>query len=77
VETSNIQTVVTNAQQLKQTQGGYNFTSGTTMTGTLIQQEARQKLAGRFRGRPVPARGRCGTATVAGCHGTCGIKRIQ
>ncbi|WP_410966896.1 type 4 pilus major pilin, partial [Salmonella sp. SAL04277] len=38
VEVSNLQTVVTNAQSLKQAQGGYNFTSGTTMTGTLIQQ---------------------------------------
>ncbi|ADF59987.1 TPA: pilus assembly protein PilX [Citrobacter freundii] len=50
VETSNIQTVVTNAQQLKQTQGGYNFTSGTTMTGTLIQQGGAPKAGWTIQG---------------------------
>lgn len=64
VEVSNLQTVVTNAQQLKQAQGGYNFTSGTTMTGTLIQQGAHQRLAGLSREQPVPVPLRCGTVMV-------------
>ncbi|WP_240152556.1 plasmid transfer protein [Erwinia amylovora] len=37
IETSNIQTIVANAQMLK-SNNGYNFTSGSTMTGTLISQ---------------------------------------
>ncbi len=50
VEVPNLQTIVTNAQQLKQTQGGYNFTSGTTMTGTLIQQGGAPKACWTIQG---------------------------
>lgn len=64
VETSNIQTVVTNAQQLKQTQGGYNFTSSTTMTGTLIQQGGAPKAGWTIQGTASS-----GTATMWNSYG--------
>ncbi|RQM37906.1 type 4 pilus major pilin [Erwinia psidii] len=63
VETSNIQTLVSNAQQLKQGQGGYNFTSGTTMTGTLIQ------LGGAPRGMTVQGTASSGSATLWNSYG--------
>nr|WP_310615715.1 type 4 pilus major pilin [Pantoea cypripedii] len=64
VETSNIQTIVTNAQQLKQTQGGYNFTSGTSMTGTLIQQGGAPKAGWTIQGTASS-----GTATMWNSYG--------
>ncbi|HDZ2454018.1 TPA: pilus assembly protein PilX [Klebsiella pneumoniae] len=64
VEASNIQTVVTNAQQLKQTQGGYNFTSSTTMTGTLIQQGGAPKAGWTIQGTASS-----GTATMWNSYG--------
>ncbi|EIP3952656.1 pilus assembly protein PilX [Salmonella enterica] len=36
-ETSNIQTIITSSQGLLKSVNGYNFTSSTKMTGTLIQ----------------------------------------
>lgn len=63
VETSNIQTLVSNAQQLKQGQGGYNFTSGTTMTGTLIQ------LGGAPKGMTVQGTASSGSATLWNSYG--------
>lgn len=64
VEVSNLQTVVTNAQQLKQAQGGYNFTSGTTMTGTLIQQGGAPKAGWTIQGTASS-----GTATMWNGYG--------
>ncbi|NIH12089.1 MAG: pilus assembly protein PilX [Serratia symbiotica] len=63
VETSNLQAIVTNAQQLKQGQGGYNFTSGTTMTGTLIQ------IGGAPKGMTVQGTTSSGTATLWNSYG--------
>ena len=73
VEVSNLQTVVTNAQQLKQAQGGYNFTSGTTMTGTLIQQGGAPKA-----GWTIQVRYRYDVERLwwSGRSGTCGIEWI-
>jgi hypothetical protein len=64
VEVSNLQTIVTNAQQLKQTQGGYNFTSSTTMTGTLIQQGGAPKAGWTIQGTASS-----GTATMWNSYG--------
>ncbi|RAT12178.1 MULTISPECIES: type 4 pilus major pilin [Lonsdalea] len=64
LEVSNLQAIVTNAQQLKQTQGGYNFTSGTTMTGTLIQQGGAPKAGWTIQGTAS-----AGSATLWNSYG--------
>lgn len=63
VETSNLQMIVSNAQMLKQGNGGYNFTSGTTMTGTLIQ------AGGAPKGMTVQGAASSGTATLWNSYG--------
>ena len=64
VEVSNLQFIVTNSQQIKQTQGGYNFTSSTTMTGTLIQQGGAPKAGWTIQGTASS-----GTATMWNSYG--------
>ncbi len=63
VETSNLQSIVTNAQQLKQVQGEYNFTSGTTMTGRLIQ------IGGTTKGMTVQGTTSSSTAMLWNSYG--------
>jgi len=59
VETTNIQSIVTSARgYLKSEQSGYNFTSGTTMTGTLIQ------IGGAPKNMAIQGDATSGTATL-------------
>ncbi|CCP01882.1 prepilin [Erwinia amylovora Ea644] len=62
IETSNIQTIVANAQMLK-SNNSYNFTSGSTMTGTLIQ------IGGAPKGMTVQGTGSSGSATLWNGYG--------
>ncbi|MEM0672594.1 type 4 pilus major pilin [Dickeya oryzae] len=62
VETTNIQTLVSNGRAMK-SNSGYNFTSGTTMTGTLIQ------VGGAPKGMTVQGTASSGTATLWNSYG--------
>lgn len=62
VETSNIQTIVANAQMLK-SNNGYNFTSASTMTGTLIQ------IGGAPKGMTIQGTASSGSATLWNGYG--------
>ncbi len=58
VETSNIQSIVSSTRGYLKGNGGYSFTSGTTMTGTLIQ------IGGVPKGMTVQGDSTSGTATL-------------
>jgi len=58
VETTNVQSIVTSTRGYLKGQTGYNFTSGTTMTGTLIQ------IGGVPKGMTVEGDATSGTATL-------------
>jgi len=58
VETNNIQSIVSSTRGYLKGNGGYNFTSGTTMTGTLVQ------IGGVPKNMTVQGDSTSGTATL-------------